>query len=112
MVLLVLALAGFAAVVVRAASALVSALSGSVEGFVARDMAEVRARRGDLTGLADADALRERAQRRRLLSLGLFSMWAGLLVVPPLTPWPSFLYAAYSVLWLLPRRSRTKLRPS
>jgi hypothetical protein len=109
---LLLAIAGFAAVLFRAAGALVSALSGSVEGFLARDIADVRARRGDLSGLADADELAAAARRRRLVSLGVFSMWAGLLIVPALTPWPSFLYAAYSLLWLVPRRARTTLRPS
>jgi hypothetical protein len=103
--------AGIAAVLLRAASALFDALRGGVESFLAQDLAEIRARRGDLSGLEEAAELRAAARRRRLLSLGVFSMWLGLLIIPPLTPWPEFLYAAYSLLWLLPRRRRSAPRP-
>jgi hypothetical protein len=111
-ILLLLGAAGVAAVALRAAGALMTVISGGVESFLARDVADVRARRGDLTGLADADAVRQRARRRRFVALGVFSMWVCLLIVPPLTPWPGFLYAAYSLLWLVPRRTRPDLHAS
>jgi hypothetical protein len=103
-VIYLLGIAGFAAVTLRAALALLNALSGGVESLLARDLTEIRARRGDLTGVQEANDLQGAARRHRLLALGAFSMWAGLLVVPALTPWPALLYAGYALLWLVPRR--------
>jgi hypothetical protein len=96
--------AGIIAVVLRLARALFGALRGGVDAFIARDVALTRAQRGDITGLDDAQAAAGLARRQRLLALGAASMWAGLLIVPTLTPWPRLLYAGYSLLWLLPRR--------
>lgn len=104
--IMLLAVAGVIAVMLRLLRALFASLRGGVEAFVARDVAETRAQRGDLTGLDDARAAAAIARRRRFLALGTASMWIGLLVVPILTPWPSLLYAAYSLLWLLPRTTR------
>jgi hypothetical protein len=104
LVIYLFGIAGFAAVTLRAAFALLNGLRGGVESLLARDLTEIRARRGDLTGVQEANELQGAARRHRLLALGAFSMWTGLLVVPPLTPWPGMLYAAYSVLWLVPRR--------
>jgi hypothetical protein len=81
-------------------------LSRGADAFLAREIAETRAQRGDITGLQEATVERSAARRRRIMSLGTLSMWAGLLLIPSLTPWPRLLYAAYSVLWLLPRRPR------
>lgn len=102
-----LAVAGIAAVGLRALGALVQAGSGGIDALLARDRADVRARRGDLTGLADAGTERSEARRRRLFALGRFSVWIGLLALPPLTAWPRFLYVLYSLLWLVPRRATT-----
>ena len=96
--------AGVLAVGLRLLRALFFALRGGVDAVVARDVAENRARRGDITGLGDAQVAVRQARRRRLAALGVASLWIGLLVVPVLTPWPGMLYAAYSLLWLLPRR--------
>jgi hypothetical protein len=104
MVVLLLSVTGFAAVALRAAAALLNALRGGAESFLARDLAEIRARRGDLSGLQEATELRKVARQRRMVALGAFSMWVVLLMVPPLTPWPELLYATYSLLWLAPRR--------
>jgi hypothetical protein len=101
---MLLAVAGFAAAAVRAAVALFMALRSGVDSFLARGLAESRGQRGDLTGLADASVLRQTARRRRFVALGVFALWAALLIVPPLTPWPLLLYASYSLLWLVPRR--------
>jgi len=103
----ILAIAGIAAVLVRAAGSALRALRGSVDAFLARDVADVRAQRGDLTGVSDAALARSAANRRRLFFLAAFGFWLGLLIVPPLTPWPRFLYAVYSLLWLVPRRPTT-----
>jgi hypothetical protein len=105
-----LALAGFAAAALRAGIALLAVIESGAESFLARDLEDVRRRRGDLTGLTDAAEVRSAARRRRLVALGFFSMWAGLLLIPPLTSWPQLLYAAYSVLWLVPRRRATRRR--
>jgi hypothetical protein len=103
---LLLAVAGFAAAALRAAIALLAAFQSGVEAFLARDLADVRSRRGDLTGLTEVAELRALARRRRLVAMGSFLMWSGLLIIPPLTSWPQVLYAIYSVLWLMPRRRR------
>ncbi|HUF50470.1 MAG TPA: hypothetical protein VMN60_06540 [Longimicrobiales bacterium] len=108
--LLLLAIAGFSAIALRALSALFATVRVGIDVFLARDAAATRRQRGDLTGLADANAARATARRRRYIALGFLSLWAGLLVVPALTPWPRALYAAYSALWLLPRR-RLLARP-
>lgn len=99
-----LAIAGFAAAALRALLALLAVLRSGVDAFLARDLAQTRGQRGDLTGLADARELQGAARRRRALAVGVLAMWVGLLVVPPLTPWPAMLYATYSLLWLVPRR--------
>ena len=104
--IMLLAVAGVIAVMLRLLRALFASLRGGVEAFVARDVAETRAQRGDLTGLDDARAAAAIARRRRFLALGTASMWIGLLVVPMLTAWPSLLYATYSLLWLLPHTTR------
>ncbi|CAN5685458.1 hypothetical protein BH23GEM9_BH23GEM9_13950 [soil metagenome] len=107
-----LAISGFIAALLRAFIALLAVLRSGVDSFLARDLASVRGQRGDLTGVADATALRAAARRRRMLAIGIFSFWLGLLVVPVLTPWPTFLYAAYSLLWLVPRRGPRRRPPS
>jgi hypothetical protein len=101
---LILAVAGFIAVAARMLRALLGVLTVGADALIAREVAATRAQRGDLTGLEEAKLARSAARRRRYVALGMLSMWAGLLVVPPLTPWPYFLYAAYSLLWLLPHR--------
>jgi hypothetical protein len=103
----ILAVAGAAAVLVRAVASAFRALRGGVDAFLARDLADVRAQRGDLTGLSDAGEIRAAARRRRMAALAAAGFWLGLLFVPPLTPWPRFLYAVYSLLWLVPRRPTT-----
>jgi hypothetical protein len=102
-----LAIAGVAAVLIRVLGAAFRALRGGVDAFIARDLADTRAQRGDLTGLADAAEARGRARRRRVAALSAAAFWAGLLIVPPLTPWPRLVYAVYALLWLVPRRPTT-----
>jgi hypothetical protein len=108
---ILLAVLGVAAVLLRLVRAALWALRGGVDAFLAGDVAETRAQRGDLTGLADAEAEREVARRRRMIAAGSLFLWGGLLIVPPLTPWPAMLYASYSLLWLLPHHP-SSARPS
>lgn len=104
--ILLLAIAGVIAVILRLLRALFATLRGGVDAFLARDVAGTRAQRGDLTGVDDAHETARAARRLRLLALGAASVWVGLLIVPVLTPWPKLLYAGYSLLWLIPRRPR------
>ncbi|CAN5710601.1 hypothetical protein BH23GEM10_BH23GEM10_11500 [soil metagenome] len=101
---MLVAVAGFAAVALRAVGALLLVVRFAVDAFLARDLADARARRGDLTGVSDAAGARALARRRRLAAVGALCTWGSLLIVPPLTSWPTLLYASYSLLWLLPRR--------
>jgi hypothetical protein len=102
--LLILGIIGFTAVLTRGARTVFHLLHGGVESVVAGEVASARARRGDVTGLQDALDRKGAARRRRRAAVGGISLWGGMLLLPPLTPWPATLYAAYSVLWLLPHR--------
>lgn len=108
---ILLAIAGIAAVLLRIVAAAMGLLRVGVDGFLAREMGNVRAQRGDITGLQEAADNRAVARRRRFVATGVLFMWTGLLLVPPLTPWPQLLYAAYSLLWLLPRRTAIQRAP-
>ncbi len=99
-----LAVLGVLAVLARAVRAALSLLRGGVDMFLARDLHEVRAQRGDLTGMQDAAALRQTGRKRRTIAAAAVSLWVGLLIIPIFTPWPAFLYAAFTIFWLLPRR--------
>lgn len=100
---LILAILGGLAVAGRAARALFRLLQRGADAFLAGETEEVRARRGDLTGMTDARQHASLAKRERLRAAGALCLWTALLLVPPLTPWPLPMYAAYSLLWLLPR---------
>lgn len=102
--LVILGIAGFLAVARHALDALLRLLHGDVEAALADGRASTRAERGDVTGLQEAEAERIAAAGRRRIALALLVLWTALLLLPPLTPWPGALYAAYSLLWLLPRR--------
>jgi hypothetical protein len=104
LVLAVLAVTGFLAVAFAAFRASLRMLHGGVEAFVAREIASARAGRGDLSGMSQAAEQRAALKRvRRLYALQVVA-WLVLLISPLFTPWTRELYAAYSVLWLLPRR--------
>lgn len=100
--LVVLGIMGFLAVARRAARTAFRLLHGGADELLTRELSRTRARRGDLTGLQEAEAHRELARRRRRLALGALVLWGGLLLLPPLTPWPAVLYALYSLLWFVP----------
>ncbi len=101
---LLLAIAGFLAVLRGLARAMLGLLVRGVEVVMAREATDIRARRGDITGLSAADEQRALARRHRRRSAAAVAFWAALIVVPVLTPWTRWLYAAWSPLWLLTAR--------
>lgn len=103
--LILLAVAGIAAVLVRLARALFRTAHSGTEAFVAGETARTRERRGDLTGMREAGRRQERARQERRRRLAGALAWLALLVAPSLTPWSREIYAAYSLLWLQSARS-------
>jgi hypothetical protein len=101
-IVILLAVAGFAALAARTLRALLRLLGRGVDEFLAAETVSVRANRGDLTGMDEAADEQSVARRQRLGALARFAAWMGLLVAPPMTPWPAQVYAVCCVLWLLP----------
>jgi len=102
--IVLLAIAGFLAALRGLSRASLGLLVRGVEVVMARETTDIRARRGDITGLSAADEHRAVARRHRRRSAVVVAFWAALIVVPLLTPWTRWLYAAWSTLWLLPAR--------
>ena len=101
--LILLAIPGVLAVLVRLGVALFGASRHTVEWFVARQISHQRAERGDLSGLAEAEKIRgEAARQQRRWALHAL-MWIILLAFPLLIPGAVIVYPFYSILWLLPR---------
>lgn len=105
-VLFILAAAGLSAVLLRLARALFRLIKRSGQAWIAAEAASARQRRGDITGLGEAADLERRARNARRGALLQVVLWIALLLVPPFTPWPLPLYAAYSILWLTRARVR------
>ena len=103
-VVLILAVAGIAAVLRHILSASSMLLRRGLDAYLAGQIAGVRANRGDLTGLSDAEGARAEARRLRRRALFRMALLIALLAVPPLTPWPESMYASYTLLWFVPRR--------
>jgi hypothetical protein len=103
-ILTLLAILGVLAVLVRLGRSLLRVLGRGAEALVASGLATQHARRGDLTSLAEARELESRARRRRLRAVGSTAVWIGVLTLPQVTPWSRAVYAALSVLWLIPRQ--------
>jgi hypothetical protein len=103
-VLILLAIPGVLAVLLRLGWALFGAGKHTVEWFVARQISSQRAGRGDLTGLTEAEKIRAQAARQQR-RYGLHALvWLLLLGLPLLIPGAVIVYPFYSVLWLLPGR--------
>ena len=99
-----LAVLGGIALVVRLGRSLVRLGLTAAEIGAASGLAEVSARRGDITGLAERASHGEELRRNRRRDIAFVLFWLALLVIPPLAGWTRIVYAAASVLWLLPRR--------
>jgi hypothetical protein len=102
-VLILLAIPGVLAVLVRLVIALARTTKHSAERYVARQVKAQRAERGDLSGLSEAEKIRRAAARRQTRFLAESLGWLMLLALPLLFPVAVFLYPFYSVFWLLPR---------
>lgn len=101
-ILILLAIPGVLAVVLRLGWALLAAGKHSLEWFVARQITSQRAERGDLSGLAEARKVRDAAGRQQL-RFGLHAaIWLLLLAMPLFVPGAVIVYPFYSILWLLP----------
>ena len=103
-VLILLAIPGVLAVLLRLGWALFGAGKHTVEWFVARQISQQRAEHGDLTGLSEAEKIRDQAGRQQR-RYGMHALvWTLLLALPLLIPGAVIVYPFYSVLWLLPGR--------
>lgn len=102
LLLILLAIPGVLAVLLRLGWALVAAGKHSLEWYVARQITNQRAKRGDLSGLAEAKKVRDAAGRQQR-RFGLHAaVWLLLLALPLFIPGAIIVYPFYSVLWLLP----------
>jgi hypothetical protein len=98
-----LALAGVAALLFRSARALLRLGLAAAEGATVNGLVEVSRRNGDLTGMAERQEQARTVRRARGRSLLLFLFWGGLLVVPAIAGVAKLVYAAASLVWLLPK---------
>ncbi|HET9438737.1 MAG TPA: hypothetical protein VFO52_01120 [Longimicrobiales bacterium] len=105
--LILLAIPGVLAVLLRLGIALLQTGKHTMEWYVARQISDQRAGRGDLSGLAEAEQVRAAAAREQR-RYGLHAlMWTLLLAFPLMVPGAVIVYPLYSVLWLLPRRGHS-----
>ena len=99
---LILAVAGFVAVLRRLLGAALRVLTGGVDRYVAGQLATTRARHGDITGMREAEGAAATARERRRDAVARLLFWTGLLILPPFVPYTSAIYASYSLLWIVP----------
>jgi hypothetical protein len=99
----ILALLGGAMLFLRLTAAVLRLGLALAEVAAASGVAEIGARRGDLTALADARRDHRTARRAALGHALVALLWLVALLLPPLIGWTLHVYAAASVLWLLPR---------
>jgi hypothetical protein len=110
-ILILLAVPGVLAVLLRLGVALFAAAKHSVEWFVARQISNQRAERGDLSGLSEAEKIRNEAGRQQR-RFGLHALiWLTLLAFPLMVPGAVIVYPLYSILWFLPRH-RVPAKPA
>lgn len=108
LLLILLAIPGVLAVLLRLSTALLRAAKYSVERYVARQIKDQRGERGDLSGMAEAETVRDQAAQRQRRFVGESLVWIGLLALPALFAPAVFAYPFYSIFWLLPARSRER----
>lgn len=101
-VLSILALAGIAAALWHLIRAGFRFLRYGATGFWADELARTHARRGDVTAMEESRQARASTSRWKARA-GIEAVgWLVLLLVPPLTPWARYIYAAYTLLWVVP----------
>jgi hypothetical protein len=101
--LILLAIPGVLAVLLRLGIALVGATKHTLEWFVARQITQQRAARGDLSGLSEAMKIRDAAARQQRRFALHAAVWIVLLGLPLLIPAAVIVYPFYSLFWLLPK---------
>lgn len=101
-ILTILAVTGVAAAVWHLVRAAFRFLRYGATGFWADELARTHARRGDVTSMEDARHDRATTARWKARAGVEAVGWLILLLVPPLTPWARHIYAAYTLLWLVP----------
>ena len=107
-ILILLAIPGVLAVLVRLTISLIAATKHTVERYVAKQIKDQRAERGDLSGLAEAERVRAEAARKQMRWVFHSLGWITLLAFPLMIPGAVIVYPLYSLLWLLPRRAVTQ----
>jgi hypothetical protein len=111
LLLILLAIPGVAAVMLRLFKALMRAARYSLERYVARQIVQQRATRGDLSGMAEADKVRREAADKQVRFVGETLMWSALLGAPLLFPPAILLYPLYSIFWFVPRPGKQVVSP-
>lgn len=104
LVLILLAIPGVLAVLLRLFTALFGLTKHTIERYVAGQISDQHAERGDLTSLAAAEKVRGTATRMQLRHLIEALGWGTLLALPLLVPATVILYPFYAIVWLLPHR--------
>lgn len=107
-ILNVLAFIGIAAAIWHLVRAAFRFLGHGAAEVWADELARTHARKGDVTSLEETQREREAVSRWKTRTGGEAVGWLILLVVPPLTPWGRHIYAAYTLLWLVPALRRPK----
>jgi hypothetical protein len=106
--IMILAVVGIAAAVWHLVRAAFRFLRHGATGLWTGEVARNHARRGDVTGLEEARRQQESVVRWRTRAAMEAAGWLVLLLVPPLTPWGTYIYAAYTVLWFVPAARRRR----
>jgi hypothetical protein len=109
-VLFLLALIGGAALIVRLGRTLLRLALETAEATAASELAKLSRRRGDLTTLAERSEGARAARRSRRLDVALALVWLLLLDAPLFTGGARYVYAACSLVWLLPRRKKSGVK--
>ncbi len=99
---LLLAVLGAAALVVRLIRSLLRLAVAAVEATAAAGLADVSRRRGDLSTLAERQQSQQSARRAGLRNAFYAALWFLLLVVPLALGWAREVYAIASLVWFLP----------
>jgi hypothetical protein len=107
-VLLLLAVFGFLALVLRLGRELVRLALNAAESTAATGLAEVSERRGDITGLMERQAAAQSLRRARRRTIAEVAFLFLLIAIPPFTEFTREVYAACALLWFIPAR---RLRP-
>ena len=104
LLLVLLAIPGIAAVVLRWSMAVFVTARYSIERFVARQISDTRAARGDISGMTEAETFRRNSRAKQVRGVLEVLLWTGALVAPLILPGTFLIYALYGLLWFLPPR--------